>query len=44
MNSATTTAWNKPTLEKLGTLKDVAGGSATGNDSNGNGGANKARS
>lgn len=29
--------WSKPQLAKLGELKDVAGGSFTGNDSNGQG-------
>lgn len=38
-----TNLWSKPELTKLGTLKDVAGGSSSGNDSNGNGqGANQA--
>lgn len=34
MNSATTntTAWNKPMLEKLGTLKDVAGPNGSGTE------------
>jgi hypothetical protein len=36
-----TKRWAKPKLNKLGTLKDVANGSAPGNDSNGNGAANK---
>lgn len=40
--SSNTKTWNKPSLDKLGTLKDVAGGSALGNDSNGNGNGNKA--
>lgn len=30
-------SWTKPELVKLGELKDVAGGSFTGNDSNGSG-------
>lgn len=35
MNSAnsSTKSWNKPALEKLGTLKDVAGTKTVGNDS-----------
>ncbi len=39
MNSAdnSTKSWNTPMLAKLGTLKDVAGGSFSGNDSNGSG-------
>jgi hypothetical protein len=34
MNSAnhSTPAWNKPTLEKLGTLKDVAGPRGSGTE------------
>jgi hypothetical protein len=34
MNSAnsSTKSWNKPSLEKLGTLKDVAGSGTVGND------------
>lgn len=34
MNSAnsSTKSWNKPALEKLGTLKDVAGPNTVGND------------
>ena len=33
--------WSKPELTKLGELKDVAGGTFSGNDSNGNGGGAK---
>lgn len=34
--------WTKPELIKLGTLKDVAGGSAIGNETNGKGNGKKA--
>lgn len=37
VNKTTKPTWNKPELVKLGTLKDVAGGTFSGNDSNGQG-------
>lgn len=37
VNKTSPTTWTKPVLVPLGTLKDVASGRASGNDTNGKG-------
>ena len=42
MNKTSRTTWTKPVLVPLGTLKDVAAGRESGNDTNGKGNGFKA--